>query len=159
MPKPMLTKAAGIVFGAAAASAVLASPAHADDAAGPVHFSSGNFQRAIDDNGAVGCDVDGGEYMTVDINGTDVAVPFRVNQIVADVDWAPAHPGFAPGAYTLEGGNPDISDVGYPVGDGATSGSEVSHAGTRCWTGFHGSFQCETDAGRGFFHYIGIQAH
>ncbi|MFD4366956.1 hypothetical protein [Rhodococcus sp. NPDC058521] len=160
MPKSTSMKAAGVVFGAAAVSALMASPAQADEAAGPIHFSSGNFQCAIDDNGVVGCDVTGGDQMTIDLGGSaDFPVPFRVDQVVADVDWAPAHPGFNPGAYTLEGGNPNISDVGYPVGEGATRGSEVSHAGSRCWTGFHGSFQCETAAGHGFFHYIGIQAH
>lgn len=156
-----MTKAAAIVA-AAAATPVLVSGVAQAEPAGPVHFSYGLFNCAIDDAGTVGCDVTNPVSMSIAVNtgsgNPSIPVPFSVNQVVIDLPWAPAHPGFTPGTpYTLPGGNPKIDVVGHPSGSGATSGSEVTHAGASCASGFHGSFSC-TSKGHHFTYYESIMA-
>ena len=153
---------AGAVLAAAAATPLIVSGVAQAEPAGTVHFSYGLFNCAINDGGDVGCDVNGGTSMSIALNtgsgNPSIPVPFRVNQVVIDVPWAPAHPGFTPGMpYTLPGGNPNIVAVGHPTGSGATAGSEVTHAGASCASGFHGSFSCKSK-GHSFFHYEGITA-
>lgn len=159
MRKAKLAKAAA-VFAAAAATPLLVSGVAQAEPAGTVYFSYGEFQCAINDGGDVGCDLRDPDTMYIAVNTGSatptIPVPFRVNQVVIDMPYAPAHPGFAPGTpYTLPGGNPSIDVVGHPTGSGATGGSEVTHAGASCATGFHGSFSCKSK-GHHFFHYVGI---
>ncbi|MQY20651.1 hypothetical protein [Nocardia macrotermitis] len=115
----------------------------AAQADGPVYFSmnSGSFQCAISPDGSVGCDTSA-KMMSMKIGGGNLMLPFRVSQVVIDVPWAPAHPGFAAGAvYTRSGGNPDISTLatGHDMW-----GPSITYAGATCAEGFHGSVSCQS---------------
>ncbi|MDV6247063.1 hypothetical protein [Rhodococcus opacus] len=150
-------KAAGVVAAAAAVPALITATAHADTA-GTVYFSVRGLNCSIADDGTVGCDSASSIQMQISLGG--VALPFLipVNQVVIDVPWAPAHPGFGGAPHTLPGGNPAISAVGHPSGSGPTSGYEVTHAGASCSTGFHGSFGCKSK-GHAFSYYEVITAN
>ncbi|KAA0021605.1 hypothetical protein [Antrihabitans cavernicola] len=156
-----MKKAAGVLAAVAVVPVFAGGFAHAETP-GTVYFSASIFNCSINDAGDVGCDASYPRSMFIDVNAgsgdASIPVPFPVSQVVIDVPWAPAHPGFAPGAHTLPGGNPNISVVGHPSGSGATSGSEVTHAGASCSTGFHGSFSC-TSKGHNFSYYESIMAN
>ncbi|MDR7170106.1 hypothetical protein J2W56_003857 [Nocardia kruczakiae] len=127
------------------------------DTPGPVYFSAGTVNCSIADDGSVGCDLATPTWMSIQL-GTNVSVPvpFPVREVVIDVPWAPAHPGFDAGTpHTLPGGNPDISTYGQSAGSGPTAGPAVSHAGSTCAVGFHGSFSCDAK-GHHFFYYEAI---
>lgn len=145
---------AAVAACAAGALAPLLFTNTAQAAAGPVYFSMGSFQCAISSDGAVGCDTSP-KLMSIKIGGSYLPIPFQVSQVVINVPWAPAHPGFAAGTpYTLPGGNPDISTVatGHDMW-----GSSVSYAGATCSTGFHGSVSCEAK-GHSWTYYEQITA-
>ncbi|MDG3014744.1 hypothetical protein [Speluncibacter jeojiensis] len=154
-------KAAAAVAVAAAVPVLFAGAAHADTP-GTVYFSDGIFNCSIDDAGVVGCDLTSpSNYMSINLGSgsSDLTVPFPVDEVVIDVPWAPAHPAFDIGTpHTLPGGNPDISTVGHPSGTGPTAGVQVSHAGSSCQTGFHGSFSCDA-MGHSFTYYEIITAN
>lgn len=124
-------------------------------AAGPVYFSMGPFQCAISPDGTVGCDTSSPTLMSIKVGGTYLPIPFQVSQVVIDVPWAPAHPGFAAGTpYTLPGGNPNISAVatGHDMW-----GPSISYAGATCAVGFHGSVTCQSK-GHAWSYYEQITA-
>lgn len=141
-------RAAGVATASVLAAAPLAATASADRS-GPLYFRAGTLSCAIDAVGSVGCDLASPARMTVKLAGDEVAIPFEVSQVVIDSAETPAHPGFAPGAYTLPGGNPGIDEV-------ATGsdmwGPKLAYAGARCGVGFHGSFFC-TSKGHSFGWY------
>lgn len=123
-------------------------------AAGPVYFAMGSFQCSISPDGSVGCDTPP-TLMSIKVGGGYLPVPFQVSQVVIDLPWAPAHPGFAAGTpHTLPGGNPDISKV-------ATGndfwGPSITYAGATCSVGFHGSATCQSK-GHAFTYYEEITA-
>ncbi|MCU1646896.1 MAG: hypothetical protein JWN03_7171 [Nocardia sp.] len=133
-------KAAGLTAAAVLAAVPLAATAQADDP-GPLFFRAGGFNCSIGTDGTVGCDLSSPAWMSIQVAGANIPMPFTVTQVVIDVPWAPAHPGFAPGIYTLPGGNPNIDDVAT---GGDMWGPSVTYAGATCAVGFHGSFVCNS---------------
>ncbi|WP_431949967.1 hypothetical protein [Nocardia lijiangensis] len=144
--KRIVRRIAGVAAAAVLAPGVLAATAQADP--GPLYFSVGSTNCAIDDNGTVGCDLGSPTRLQYSF------LPFllTVNEIVIDQQWLPAHPMFEAGTpYTLPGGNPSINDV--KTGDGQW-GPFIEYAGARCSVGFHGSFGCQSK-GRSFTSWSG----
>ncbi|QIS08744.1 hypothetical protein [Nocardia arthritidis] len=116
---------------AAAPIAFTVATQAADAAPDTVYFSYGpEVNCAITGDGTVGCDVTPSRYPSVPVGNTYLPLPFiPVAQVVIDQPWLPAHPGEAPGAFTLPGGNPAMSDV--KTGEGYAS-IRVDHAGATC---------------------------
>ncbi|MFG1792111.1 hypothetical protein [Nocardia sp. NPDC049149] len=122
-------KLSGIAAAAAVAPFVLVAAANADTP-DTVYFNYGpEVNCAITGDGTVGCDVAPSRIVAIPVGNAAVPVPFPVDQVVIDHPALPAHPGFARGAFTRPGGNPNMSDV--KTGEGYASIS-VSHAGATC---------------------------
>ncbi|MEU6563891.1 hypothetical protein [Nocardia nova] len=134
-----------------AAAAVALVPATAQADPGAVYFgTSGGTNCVLHDNGTFACGF-GHSYnppgVTMKIAGADIPIPFGVNQIAYDGSFLGTHPAFgSAGAYTRPGGNPDISTVATSQGQW---GPVVEYGGTKCESGFHGSFTC-TSQGHAF---------
>ncbi len=55
--------------------------------------------------------------MSMNVAGVGLPIPFQVSQVVIDVPWASARPGFDAGtSHTLRGGNLDFSTVATSQG-------------------------------------------
>lgn len=141
-------RVAALLATAALVTVPLAGTAQAEDPA-PLYFRAGTFSCSIASDGTVGCDLGASAWLTMRVGQVDIPLPFQVTQVVIDVPWAPGHPGFAPGAYTMAGGNPSIDQVAT---GSDTWGPFVEHAGAKCAVGFHGSFSC-TSKGHIFARY------
>ena len=146
---PFGRAALGLTIAAAAAALMPGTAAQADP--GSVYFgTAGGTNCVLHDDGSFACGF-GHSYnppgVTMKIAGANIPIPFGVNQIAYDRSFPATHPSFgSAGAYTLPGGNPDLSAVATSQG---TWGPVVEYGGTKCETGFHGSFSC-TSQGHSF---------
>ncbi|MBF6175801.1 hypothetical protein [Nocardia blacklockiae] len=129
---------AGAVAAAALAPVLMATTAQADQ--GTIYFAAGSTNCSIDSNGTVGCDFAVPQRLSYRISDNVYTPAIPVTQVVIDIGWLPAHPGFG-GTHTLPGGNPPLSQVATGQG---TWGSYIDYAGAHCESGFHGSFTCSS---------------
>ncbi|MFF0493521.1 hypothetical protein ACWDSJ_14995 [Nocardia sp. NPDC003482] len=131
-------RAAGALAAAAIAPVLFATAAHADD--GTVYFADGSINCSITSDGTVGCDFAYPQRLSYKISENVYTPAIPATQVVIDIPWLPAHPGFG-GSHTLPGGNPALSDVKTGAG---TWGPYIDYAGAHCEAGFHGSFSCSS---------------
>lgn len=151
------TKLAGLGTATAAMLIAIAAPAQADPD-GRIYFQAGDYSCAIAPDGTVGCDLPHALGMSFPILNNTLSLPWPgpVGQVVINNPALPALPGFAPGAFTLPGGNPPMRDV-------ATSQSmystRIESNGVDCVSGFMGDLTCRAKGHRFDMSNYGIFAY
>ncbi|MFE3188364.1 hypothetical protein ACFXHA_05105 [Nocardia sp. NPDC059240] len=151
-----IMKKAAIVLTVAAAAPVVLSATATADTPGTVYFSSGSWNCSIAADGTTGCDLSGTVPLQLTIAGATLPLLIPTREVVIDVPWLPAHPGFDAGTpHTLPGGNPILDSVATSQD---TWGPRITYGGASCASGFHGSFTCSAK-GHSFTYYEVIAAN